>query len=62
MTRRNKSTRRRVLGYGTEILTSESIRALLSENRDAICSGTFEPPIGTWDVSGVDNMEGLFEG
>lgn len=61
MARRNKSTRRRVPGYGTGILTSESIRALLSENRDAICSGTFEPPIGTWDVSGVDDMEGLFK-
>jgi hypothetical protein len=62
MARRNKRTRRRVPGYGTGILTSESIRALLSENRDAICSGTFEPPIGTWDVSGVEDMEGLFKG
>lgn len=44
------------------IYNNETIRDVLADNRDRICDGTFEPPIGTWDVSGVDDMEGLFWG
>jgi surface protein len=47
-------------GNAIESMTNETIRMALSENRDSICDGTLA--IGAWDVSMVDNMEGLFEG
>ena len=55
--------RRCLSAFGSPpIYNNETIRDVLADNRDRICDGTFEPPIGTWDVSGVDDMEGLFWG
>ena len=41
-------------------LDSVSIRSVMTQHKDAICAGTFDPPIGQWDVSRVDNMAALF--
>ena len=37
-------------------LRNESIRMVMKENKDAIISGTFYPPIGEWNVAGVTDM------
>jgi surface protein len=44
------------------ILDDESIRKVMFDNKEEICAGTFRPPIGEWDVSGVTDMSELFEG
>jgi surface protein len=49
-------------GSGPTVYNNATIRDVLAAHRDRVCDGTFEPPIGTWDVSGVDDMEGLFSG
>lgn len=41
-------------------LDNASIRGVMTQHKDAICAGTFYPPIGEWDVSGVDDMSELF--
>jgi surface protein len=49
-------------GSGPTVYNNATIRDVLAAHRDRVCDGTFEPPIGTWDVSGVDDMAGLFSG
>jgi hypothetical protein len=43
-------------------LDTRTIRAVMTQHKDAICAGTFDPPIGSWDVSGVFDMSRLFAG
>jgi hypothetical protein len=43
-------------------LSNESIRAVMSEHKDAIIEGRFYPPIGEWSVQGVTDMTELFRG
>lgn len=41
-------------------LDNASIRTVMAQHQVAICSGTFYPPIGEWDVSRVTDMSDLF--
>ena len=51
-------------GFATDArvlsLDNESIRAVMAQHQASICSGTFYPPIGEWDVSHVTDMSDLF--
>jgi hypothetical protein len=41
-------------------LDNVSIKEVMATHKDAICAGTFYPPIGEWDVRGVTDMSMLF--